>query len=234
MRDDAVILLVEDRPDDVFLILRSFDLAGIRNPIQVVKDGEEAVGYLSGASKYSDRRAYPLPELVLLDLKLPKMDGFEVLRWIRANPDVPGLRVVVLTSSEAIQDINAAYALGANSFLVKPMDFGRFVELSGFIADNWFHWSATPSPRLGAPRQHPGWTPGNKKVHLRHKDSQRFYAGRDGWVGDKQSAMDFERIELAEAVATAERIENVEIVLTYDHPICELTLPIAFPGVRRS
>jgi CheY-like chemotaxis protein len=234
MRDDALILLVEDREDDILIMLRSFDQAGIKNPVQVVRDGDEAMEYLGGEGKYSNRHGYPLPELVLLDLRMPKVDGFEVLRWIRLRPDLSGLRVVVLTSSADIRDVNMAYAMGANSFLVKPMDFNRFVELSSFIADNWFHWNTSPHAQPGARRQTSDGAGSNKKVHLRERSSQRFYGGRDEWVAEKERALDFERIDLAEAVATAERLNEVEIVLAYEQPPCELTLPIAFPGVRRT
>src|SRR3954447_9263903 len=112
----AVILLVEDRQDDVLLVLRSFEKAGIQIPIQVVTDGEQALAYLSGSGKYSKREDYPLPDLVLLDLKIPKLDGFEVLRWIRTHLQLSRLRVVVLTSSDDVRDVNLAYSLGANSF----------------------------------------------------------------------------------------------------------------------
>src|SRR5262249_17558040 len=159
-------------------------------------------------------------------LKLPQMDGFDVLRWIRTNSQLPGLRVVVLTSSDDIRDVNLAYDLGANSFLVKPTDFTRFVELSEVIADTCSLWGKSPSI-TGAPGRQNKQAPKNKKVLLREQDSKRFYAARSNWVGDKWSALDFERIELAEAVATAERLHQVEIVLAYDHPQCELSLPVA-------
>jgi len=234
MRDGAVILLVEDRDDDVILVLRSFDKAGIKNPIKVVKDGEEAIGYLEGSGKYSNREDHPLPELILLDLKLPKVDGFEVLRWIRTHPELSRLRVVVLTCSDNIRDVNLAYSLGANSFLVKPMDFNHFVELSSFIADNWFQWTRTAEPQERPPDPAKDAVAKNKKVLLRDRQSYRFYAGHIGWVRDRQDALDFERIELAEAVASAEHLNGVEIVLAYEHPGCELSLPVAFPGVRRT
>src|SRR6516162_682562 len=130
MRENALILLVEDREDDIFLVLRSFDRTGVTNPIQIVKNGEDAIAYLKGEGRFANRAEFPLPELVLLDLKLPGTDGFEVLRWIRMEPGLTGLRVVVLTSSEHIRDVNLAYALGANSYLVKPLDFNHFVEMS--------------------------------------------------------------------------------------------------------
>lgn len=227
MRGKAFILLVEDREDDVTLVLRSFDKAGVTNPIQVVGDGEQAIAYLSGSGKYSNRNEHPLPELVLLDLKMPRVDGFEVLKWIRAHPQLSKLRVVVLTSSEDIRDLNLAYKLGANSFLVKPMDFNHFVELSSFIADNWFLWSETQGGRL-----QPDWTAKNKRVLLRNRESKRFYGGQARWIDERRNAIDFERIDLAEAVATAECLQGVEIVLEYNEPGCELTLPIALPGGR--
>jgi hypothetical protein len=114
------------------------------------------------------------------------------------------------------------------------MDFDRYVELSGFIADNWFHWSATPGVQPAAQGETSDWTARNKRVHLRERSSRRFYAAHQEWVAEKDRAMDFERIELAEAVATAERLKEVEIVLAYNEPQCELTVPIAFPGVRRA
>ncbi len=232
MREKALILLVEDRADDVTLMLRSFEKAGIKNPVRVAIDGEEAVAYLSGTGKYSNRDEYPLPELILLDLKMPKMDGFEVLKWIRTHPEFSQLRVVVLTSSDDIRDVNLAYKLGASSFLVKPMDFDRFVELSGFIADNWFLW--TQPSASGQPRHESERKAKNRRVLLRHRSSRKFYGGRAVWVEGKHAALDFERIELAEAAAAAEHLKEVEIVLDYEDPGCELTLPIAFAGVRRT
>src|SRR2546428_9867920 len=123
MPDQAVILLAEDREDDILLIRKAFQEAFINNPLQVVRDGEEAIAYLSGEGKYSNRAEYPLPELMLLDLKMPGTDGFDVLKWMRQQPGLQALRVVVLTSSDQMRDVNAAYQLGANSFLVKPIDF---------------------------------------------------------------------------------------------------------------
>src|SRR5258705_8683596 len=116
MPDQAVILLAEDREDDIALIRKAFARAYVLNPLQVVRDGEEAIAYLSGEGKYSNRAEYPLPDLLLLDLKMPRIDGFEVLKWIREQPGLSALRVVVLTSSEDIRDVNVAYRLGANSF----------------------------------------------------------------------------------------------------------------------
>src|SRR6185503_2037849 len=111
------VLIAEDGENDVQLLRRSFHQAGINVSFQVVGDGEECIAYLSGTGKFSNREEFPLPDLLLLDLKMPRVNGFEVLRWIRSKPSLSSLRVIVLTSSERIKDVNEAYALGANSFL---------------------------------------------------------------------------------------------------------------------
>src|ERR1051325_10934839 len=122
----AVILLAEDEEDYVVLIRHAFSQANILNPLFVVWNGEEVIWYLKGEGKYANRDEYPLPDLLLLDLKMPRVNGFEVLEWIRRQPGLSALRVLVLTSSDEIRDVNKAYKLGANSFLVKPMDFQDF------------------------------------------------------------------------------------------------------------
>ena len=144
MPDQAVILLAEDREDDILLIRKAFQQAFINNPLQVVRDGEEAIAYLSGEGKYSNRSEYPLPELMLLDLKMPRMNGFEVLEWIRRQPSLSSLRVVVLTASDLMRDVNTAYKLGANSFLVKPVDFEDVVHMGKFLTTYWLRLSKTP------------------------------------------------------------------------------------------
>lgn len=121
-----VILLAEDNADDVAMLRRAFRLAGIDLPLQVVSDGEEAVAYLLGQGKFENRAEYPLPDLFLLDLKMPRMNGFEVLDWLRKHPTLAPLRTVVLTTSDEIRDVNQAYELGANSFLTKPIEFTEF------------------------------------------------------------------------------------------------------------
>ncbi len=140
----SVFLLVEDNDNDVLLIRRAFVKAKILNPLHVTHSGEEAIAYLKGEGPYSNRAEYPLPGLVLLDLKMPGADGFEVLRWIRAQPSLRALRVVVLTTSNQIRDVNLAYQAGANSFLVKPVDFERFVEISQALAGYWMWLSEAP------------------------------------------------------------------------------------------
>src|SRR4051812_1310128 len=144
MPDRAVILLVEDQEDDIQLIRRAFAKAHIPNPLQVVRDGGEATAYLAGERQFSNRAEFPLPKVILMDLKMPGMDGFEVLKWIRAQPGLKSMIVVVLTSSDHIRDVNEAYSLGANSFMVKPMDFENIVELSKLLRDYWIMANRSP------------------------------------------------------------------------------------------
>jgi CheY-like chemotaxis protein len=143
-----LILLAEDREEEVLLIRRAFREANFLNPLHVVQDGEEAIAYLEGKGKYANRDEYPLPALLLLDLKMPRKDGFEVLRWIRHHPQLRTLRVVVLTSSDHTADVNRAYQLGANSFLVKPVDFRHFVEMTQALHG---YWKWTEEPQISRP-----------------------------------------------------------------------------------
>jgi len=146
MNSVAPILLAEDREEDIILIKKSFKKAAIRNPLFIVRDGEEAINYLSGTARFADRAQFPLPALFLLDLKMPATDGFDVLRWISTQPDLKSLRVVVLTSSEAIRDVDLAYKLGASSFLVKPVDFCGTVDVVRDMARYWLGMNMTSGP----------------------------------------------------------------------------------------
>jgi CheY-like chemotaxis protein len=145
MGDQAIFLLVEDNPDHVLLLQRAFIKGKIMNPLQLVRSGEEAIEYLSGTGRFANRAEFPLPALVLLDLKMPGIDGFEVLRWIRRQPNIATLRVVVLTTSDETRDIDLAYKLGANSFLVKPTDFERFVQVSQALSGYWIWLDKAPT-----------------------------------------------------------------------------------------
>ena len=144
MAAPAVILLAEDEEDYVVLIRNAFSQARIPNPLHVVENGEEVIAYLQGNGKYANRVEFPLPDLLLLDLKMPRVDGFEVLHWIRKQPSLSTLRVLVLTSSEQIREVNQAYQLGANSFMVKPQDFQDLKQLSTLILDYWLKASRSP------------------------------------------------------------------------------------------
>ena len=134
MSQQPAILLAEDSEDDVILIKRAFRKAGIRSPLVAVHDGEEAISYLTGFGRFADRTQFPFPALFLLDLKMPIQDGFEVLRWLRTQPDLKNLPVIVLTQSDRIKDANEAYKLGAYSFLIKGTDFNDTVAFAESVA----------------------------------------------------------------------------------------------------
>lgn len=125
---EKTILLVEDNPDDEALTLRALQKNNIRNAVVVARDGVQALDYLFARNVYSGRDPRELPALTLLDLKLPKVDGLEVLKQVRADPSTQMLPVVILTSSKEEQDVIAGYRLGANSYIRKPVDFGKFTE----------------------------------------------------------------------------------------------------------
>ena len=144
MMDDRVILLVEDNPTDVRLIRRAFERVGTTNPIQTVADGDLAVAYLSGESPFEDRRAHPLPGLILLDLKLPKRSGLEVLQWLKTRPGVSRIPVVILTSSQRAVDVEAAYDGRANSYLVKPVQFDDLQRMMAAVHGFWIREAEPP------------------------------------------------------------------------------------------
>lgn len=138
------ILLVEDNPRDVLLIQRAFRKANVAIPLQVVEDGEVAIRYLSGEEPYTDRDRYPLPLLILLDLKLPRKSGAEVLAWLRQQPALKRLPVVVLTSSKEYADINHIYDLGGNAYMVKPVAFDNLVEIVKALNLHWIILNEKP------------------------------------------------------------------------------------------
>lgn len=163
--DDKVILLVEDNPDDEALTLRALKKNNIGNKVVIARDGAEALDYLFGTGVYAGRDMTVMPAVTLLDLKLPKIDGLEVLRRVRADGRTRVLPVVILSSSKEEQDLANGYMLGANSYMRKPVDFTQFTEavrqlglywlvLSGYSIDStypyvlWSAWRALPPTML--------------------------------------------------------------------------------------
>jgi CheY-like chemotaxis protein len=145
------ILLVEDNDDDVFLMQRALKFAELQQTVHVVRDGQEALNYLSGEGHYADREVYPLPAIVLLDLKLPKRSGFEILNWTRRVARMHALIVVVFTSSNQPADIAESYRLGANSYVIKPVNFDQLVGFAKVLKDYWlFHNCSDCEMRLQA------------------------------------------------------------------------------------
>ncbi|MBB4844450.1 two-component system response regulator [Paucibacter oligotrophus] len=141
---DKNILLVEDNPDDVALTLRAFKRSHLFNPVVVARDGVEALDFLLARGEHAGRAEAPLPTLVILDLKLPKLDGLGVLKAIRADPRTQLLPVVILTSSKEEQDLLSGYSLGANSYVRKPVDFTEFVEAVKVLGIYWMAINQQP------------------------------------------------------------------------------------------
>jgi two-component system response regulator len=143
------ILQVEDDPNDVFLLQHAMQKVGVRNPLQVAQDGQEAIDYLQGAGKFANRAEFPFPDVVLLDLKLPFVMGLDVLKWIREQPWT-ALVVLILTASAENEEIAAAYRLGANAFLTKPSEAAHLVDIVRAINDFWLTHNKLPqnSPAL--------------------------------------------------------------------------------------
>lgn len=144
------ILLVEDNPDDVKLTVRAFKRNNMLNPIEVVHDGVEALDYVFARGAHADRTGKPLPTLVILDLKLPRLDGMGVLKAIRANERTRLLPVVILTSSKEEDDLARSYALGANSYVRKPVDFTEFMEAVKVLGVYWLMMNESPPERSAA------------------------------------------------------------------------------------
>jgi len=146
MTNGITVLLVEDDPDDVFFLRDAFKKIGMADALRVVRDGEEAVAYLLGEAAYADRSLHPLPALVLLDLKLPRKSGLEVLEWRRGRPELMRIPVIVLTSSQSEDDMNKAYEFGANSYLVKPISSDAQLDMVKAIQGYWTALNKVPSP----------------------------------------------------------------------------------------
>jgi DNA-binding response OmpR family regulator len=145
--DNKIILLVEDNPDDEALTLRALKKNNISNQVIVARDGSEALDYLFGTGQYSGRDANLTPQVVLLDLKLPKVEGLEVLRRMRANESTKLLPVVILTSSNEEQDRINGYDSGANSYVRKPVDFNQFIEAVRQLGLYWLILNEQPPAR---------------------------------------------------------------------------------------
>jgi CheY-like chemotaxis protein len=155
MLEEQAILLVEDDENDLELLRQAFCKAGLEKVLKAARNGDEAIEYLSGRGAYSDRTRFPLPFLVLLDLKMPGTDGFEVLQWARSQPQLKRLLIVVLTSSELQADVDRAYELGANSYLVKPVGFQEMVALIKRFEVYWTELNRKPTAPTSARTANP-------------------------------------------------------------------------------
>jgi len=144
MKKETTILLAEDDEDDVMLLRRAFQKAEVGG-LQVVRNGDEAIHYLMGAEAYGDRTLYPFPGVLLIDIKMPRRSGLEVLQWVRQREPIKRLPIVVLSSSPSVREINEAHQYGANSYLVKPTEFQELVKLIRAFAEYWLYVSKLPS-----------------------------------------------------------------------------------------
>jgi len=142
----VTILHIDDDSNDLVLFQHACQKAGVRCNLQNVEDGEHAISYLRGAEPFADRERYPVPALVLLDLKMPRIHGFEVLAWMRGNEQLRATPVVVLSSSNHEADVKRAYDLGANSYLVKPVAFDALVEIAKSINQFWLSLNVKNAP----------------------------------------------------------------------------------------
>jgi CheY-like chemotaxis protein len=131
----STILLAEDNPDDVWIMRRALKTAGVTEALQVVENGREAIDYLAGKGKYANRDEFPLPCILLLDIKMPYLSGLDVIKWVRTESEMKTLLSIFLTSSKDGRDIHEAYALGANAYLVKPPEIARLTEMLRSMKD---------------------------------------------------------------------------------------------------
>ena len=140
-----VILVADDSAEDLVILQRAFLKAGINAQLCSVKDGQQVIDYLSGEGEFGDRTAHPLPRLILLDLKMPRMDGFDVLRWLEKQSTLKKMPVTVFTSSDEDKDVDRAYELGANSYLVKPSSLSGYTGLVEKLHEYWTEFNRPPS-----------------------------------------------------------------------------------------
>lgn len=136
VQQPLVVLIIDDDPNDALLLEMAFSLAGIRTQLKFVSDGQDAISYFEGKGNYTNRKQHPWPDLILLDLKMPKVSGFHVLEWLREHTEVPRSPIAVLTGSEAPDRVSLSYALGADAFLIKPRSFTKLVTMVRGLAEH--------------------------------------------------------------------------------------------------
>ena len=211
MKEAQTILVAEDLPNDVLLLQQAFSKAGLDVPLHFVRDGQEAIDYLNGEQSFADRATHPMPTLLLLDLNMPRLNGFDVLKWLRRQEGLRRLPVVVFTSSSLPQDVNRAYDLGANSFLVKPHGFIEYQQAAQNLESYWLRTNQYPECR---PAQTSGFAP--RRVLLQDLDSGQYSKGPGTWTAFPREALDF--LHTDEAIERARELgmKNAQIVWAYE------------------
>ena len=155
MDSDFTILIAEDDPNDVMLLELAIRKNGITNPVRVVRDGEEAVEYLEGIGTYADRQAYPVPSIIITDVKMPRRSGLEVVEWVRKHPNCSIIPIVMLSGSRIENDVISAYKLGANSYFTKPSTLDELTELIRLAHQYWTRCERPPRPKTSPPQNPP-------------------------------------------------------------------------------
>jgi len=150
MDNGITILIAEDDPNDVMLLELAIRKNGIKSPVRVVRDGQEAVGYLDGKGIYADRQKFPLPSVIITDVKMPRRNGLEVVEWVRKHPKCCIIPIVMLSGSRIEHDVVTAYKLGANTYFTKPSTLDQLTELIGLAHQYWSRCEHPPSHRTNA------------------------------------------------------------------------------------
>jgi CheY-like chemotaxis protein len=208
MKAPPRLLIAEDEEDSIEILRMAFKHAGATVPLHFVRDGEDAIRYLKGEEHFNNRTEYPLPRVVVLDLKMPRVNGFDVLDWLRIQPGLRRLPVIVLTSSDDPKDIMRAYEMGANSYLVKPNDFSELQELARYLEEYWLKLNrcpeCTPDERFSA---------SSVRVVVRDTTSGQYFQSAGRWTSDARKALNFERCERAIKTVLEMRLSDAEIII---------------------
>ncbi len=208
------ILIAEDQRDAREVLQLAFSEARISVPIHFVTDGQDAIQYLRGDEPFNDRAKYPFPAMLLLDLKMPRLNGFEVLEWVRFQPALQRLLVVVFTSSDDPRDIDRAYELGANSYLVKPFGFEKLLELVCQLETYWLKLNICPDCGRGA---------GDRPVRVLIRDSSgRYFRSEDQWTLHADQARNFERSERAIRTLVGMNLSGAEVMVEMEGYLFQL------------
>jgi CheY-like chemotaxis protein len=217
---NARILLVEDDPNDAFLLQRAFEKAEVKVPIYIARDGQETIDYLHGVGPFADRAAYPLPTLLLLDIEMPRLNGLEVLAWLRQDPEWRHLPVVILTASWESEDMRRAHALGATGYHVKPQEPAELNALVELFDRCWLHTKRpVPAPQPAA-SQRP------MRVLLRNMNSGRYFQSEGQWADDPKEALDLQQSTSALTLARAMNVGNLEVLYEFNDGRVNVRLPM--------